>query len=248
MKITTLNLQGFDHWETREAAIITYLTSEAPDVVLFQEAVYLPDISPYNQAQLLNSTLHYPYQQSVISRLQVGLEYPVYREGQVALSRHPIVSSDTLVLKQAEGDHHQRIVQLLDVYIDEQVVPIANVHFSITDDFDFATPQLQELLDLLASRGEQRIIMGDFNLNDLDASAELWQNDYISSTMFDYLSYPSMNKRNDYILVPKNYTLDAVTTSGDDLSDHRALTATVSLLNVRPATRKRRQLAKTPRD
>lgn len=248
MKITTLNLQGFDQWETREAAIITHLTKETPDVVLFQEAVYLPDISPYNQVQLLNSTLHYPYQQSVISRLQVGLEYPVYREGLAALSRHPIVSSDTLVLKQAEGDAHQRIVQLIDCYIDEQVVPIANVHFSITDDFDFATPHLKELLDILASRGEQRIIMGDFNLNDLDASAELWQSDYIATTKFDYLSYPSMNKRNDYALVPKSYSLEAVGVSGDDLSDHRALTATIGFLDIRTAGRQRRQLAKTPRN
>lgn len=248
MKITTLNLQGFDQWESREAAIITYLTDEAPDVVLFQEAVYLPDISPYNQAQLLNSSLHYPYQQSAISRLQVGVEYPVYREGLATLSRHPIVSSDIIVLKQAEGDAHQRIVQLLDLYIDEQVVPIGHVHFSITDDFDFATPQLQELLDLLASRGEQRLIIGDFNLNDLDASAELWQEEYVASTLFDYLSYPSMNKRNDYILVPKSYTLDDVTTSGDDLSDHRAVTATVGLLDVRTAARKGRGLTQAPRN
>ncbi len=248
MKITTLNLQGFDHWDTREAAIITHLTAEAPDIVLFQEAVYLPDISPYNQAQLLNGTLHFPYQQSVISRLQVGLEYPVYREGLAALSRHPIVSSDTIVLKQAEDDHHQRIVQLLDIYIDEQVVPIANIHFSITDDFDFATPQLQELFDILAARGEQRIIMGDFNLNDLDASAELWRDHYVASTAFDYISYPREDKRIDYALVPKSYALEQVTTSGDDLSDHRALTASISLLDIRTAGRQRRQLAKTPRD
>ena len=246
MKITTLNLQGFDHWDTREAAIITHLTQELPDVVLFQEAVYLPDISPYNQVQLLNGSLHFPYQQSVISRLQVGVDHPVYREGLAALSRHPIVSSDTIVLKQAEGDAHQRIVQLLDIYVDEQVVPIANVHFSITDDFDFATPHLEELLDILASRGEQRIIMGDFNLNNLDASAELWQADYAASTAFDYISYPSMDKRNDYALVPKSYSLDAVSVSGDDLSDHRALTAQLSLLDVRTASRQRRKLAKAP--
>lgn len=248
MKITTLNLQGFDQWEDREAAIITYLKEEAPDVALFQEAVYLPDISPYNQVQLLNSSLRYPYQQGVISRLQVGVDYPVYREGLAAISRHPIVSSDIIVLKQAEGDHHQRIVQLLDLYIDEQVVPIAHVHFSITDDFDFATPQLQELLGLMESRSEERLIMGDFNLNDLDASAELWQDRYVASTSFDYLSYPSMNKRNDYILVPKSYTLDKVTTSGDDLSDHRAITATVGLLDVRTAARKGRSLAQAPRN
>lgn len=177
----------------------------------------------------------------------MGRERPVYREGLASLSRAPIVRSDTLSLTRADGDEHQRIVQLLDIYLDEQIIKLANVHFSVTDTTDFATPHLQELLDILASRGEQRIIVGDFNLNDLDASAALWQADYVASTQFDYLSYPSMNKRNDYYLVPKSYTLDGVTTSGDDLSDHRGLTATISLLNVRPSTRQRRQLAKTPR-
>lgn len=229
MKITSLNLQGFDNWETRQSAIADYLTRESPDVILFQEAVYLPELSAYNQAQLLNTTLGYPYQQSVISRLQVGLEYPVYREGLVALSRHPIVSSDSIVLRQDANDEHQRIVQLLDVYVDDQLVKLANVHFSITDITDFASPQLRELLNLLAARGEQRIIAGDFNINHLEDFADLWQGDYTASTDFDYTSYPGMDKRNDYFLIPKDYQFTDVSTSGDGLSDHRALTATIAV-------------------
>ena len=228
MKITSLNLQGFDNWEVRQSAITEYLTSESPDVVIFQEAVYLPDLSAYNQAQLLNTTLGYPYQQSIISRLQVGLEYPVYREGLAALSRHPIVSSDAIVLKQEADDEHQRIVQLLDIYVDDQLIKLANVHFSITDVTDFASPQLQELLDILASRGEQRIIAGDFNINRLEDLADIWQGEYTASTDFDYISYPGMNKRNDYFLIPKNYLMTDISTSGDGLSDHRGLTATIA--------------------
>lgn len=248
MKITTLNLQGFDNWEERAPAIIDHLTDESPDVVLFQEAVYLPDISPYNQAQLLNTTLGYSYEQSAISRLQVGLEYPVYREGLAALSRYPIVRGDTIVLQQDKDDEHQRIVQLLDLYIDERVVQVANVHFSITDFVDYATPHLKELLDILASRGEQRIIAGDFNLNDLDTSADLWGGDYIASTRYDYVSYPGMNKRNDYFLLPKAYAFSGLHISGDGLSDHRAITATIRPLQVSARTSDRHELAKTPRN
>lgn len=247
MKITTLNLQGFDNWSSREPAILDYLQRESPDVILFQEAVYLPEISPYNPAQLLNKTLGYTYAQSVISRLQVGLEFPVYREGLVALSRYPITYSDTLVLKQAPDDEHQRIVQLLDVLVDGQTIPIANVHLSITDIVDFATPQLEELLELFAARGERRIMAGDFNLNDLDASAGLWSSDYTASTSYDYISYPGMNKRNDYFLLPKEFAFSGLSISGTDLSDHCAITATIRPLHVGASTRHRDQLAQTPR-
>lgn len=248
MKITTLNLQGFDNWEERQTAIIDHLTSESPDVVLFQEVVYLPAISPYNQAQLLNDTLGYPYEQSAVTRLQVGVDYPVYREGLAAISRYPIVRSETLVLQQDKNDEHQRIVQLLDLYVDDQVVKLAHVHFSITDVVDYATPQLKETLDLLASRDEQRIMAGDFNLNDLDVSVALWGDEYIASTKYEYISYPSMNKRNDYFLLPKSHAFSGLHTSGDDLSDHRAITATIRLSQVGARTSHRHELAKSPRN
>jgi len=229
VKITSLNLQGFEHWEDRKPNILAYLRQESPDIVLFQEVVYLPELSAHNPAELLNAELGYQYENCAVSRLQVGIEYPVYREGLAAISRYPILKSDVIVLKQDERDAHQRIVQLLDIMINHQVVKIANVHFSITDDFDFATPQLIELLDTLKARGESRIIVGDFNLDRLEDSAELWQDRYHASTVFPYLSYPSWNKRNDYFLIPKSYQFDSFATSGDTpLSDHTALTATLT--------------------
>ena len=229
MKITSLNLQGFEHWEDRKPAILAYLRDEAPDLILFQEVVYLLSISPYNPAQILGGELNYLYEHSAISRLQVGIEYPVYREGLAAISRYPIVKSDIIVLQQDERDHHQRIVQLLDVMVDHRIIKFANVHFSITDDYDFATPHLKELLDLLAARGEQRIIAGDFNLDHLEESEALWGEQYDASTVFEYLSFPSWNKRNDYFLIPKDYAFEQFAVSGDGLSDHRALTTTLAL-------------------
>lgn len=229
MKITSFNLQGFENWEERKPNILTYLRQESPDIILFQEVVYLPELSAHNAAQLINAELGYRYENCAVSRLQVGLEYPVYREGLAAISRYPILQSDVIVLKQAEGDEHQRIVQLLDILVNDEVIKIANVHLSITDIVDYATPQLTETLELLRARGEDRIIAGDFNLNHLEELADLWQDRYEASTTFSYLSYPSMNKRNDYFLVPKKYQLANLTTSTVEanLSDHLALTATV---------------------
>lgn len=232
----TLNLQGFESWEKRKTNIITYLKREKPDVVLFQEVVFLPELNARNQAQLLNAKLGYTYEQSVISRLQAGLEFPVYREGLAAISKHPIVKSDTIVLKKAPGDEHNRIVQLLDILVNGQVIKLANVHFSLTDDVDFATAHLRETLEIIQARDEERIIAGDFNLNHLEELAPLWQDAYRSSTDFPYVSYPGMEKRNDYFLIPKKYHFGHLNTSDENLSDHNAVTTTIKIHQYAPFT------------
>lgn len=227
MELTTLNLQGFDDWEARKDLILNHLQEVSSDVVLFQEAVFLPEVSPFNQAQLLNQELGYPFEHSAISRLQVGLTYETYREGLAAISRFPITKADTIVLKQHPDDEHNRIIQLLDVDVEGEIFKLANVHFSLTDTVDFASAHLKETLDIIAARGEERIIVGDFNVSDLDALADLWQDKYAASTEFNYVSYPSMDKCIDYILIPKAYRFEALTTSEPGLSDHNAITAKI---------------------
>lgn len=229
MKITTLNLQGFENWQERSPRIVDFLEQEKPDVVFLQEAVYLPEISPFNNAQLLNQKLGYEYEASAISRLQVGREYPVYREGLAVLSRFAISKSDVVILKQAEGDKHNRIVQLVDIETPDGTIKVANVHFSITDFTDFATAHLAETLDILEARDEQRIIAGDFNLRgqQWENTQPLWQENYVSSSSADYVSFPKNNDRVDYVLAPKAYDMRNITTSPDDLSDHRALTVEI---------------------
>ncbi|MDB5162455.1 MAG: hypothetical protein JWO54_230 [Candidatus Saccharibacteria bacterium] len=228
MRITTLNLQEFHTWQIRQPAIIKYLQVQSPDIIFFQEVVYLPNISHYNQAQLLNQTLGYPAEHSVISRLQASTVHETYREGLAALSKYRITKSDTIILKQAEGDEHNRIIQLLDLEVDSKIVKVANVHFSITDITDFATAHLLETLDILATRGEERIIVGDFNLSNLNETAEVWGDKYRCSNEVEYISYPSMNKSTDYALIPKAYTFTNIEISNDDLSDHRALTIDIN--------------------
>ncbi|MFY9228165.1 MAG: endonuclease/exonuclease/phosphatase family protein [Candidatus Microsaccharimonas sp.] len=229
MRITTLNLEGFNNWQRREPFILKYLQEMDSDILLFQEVVYIPSISPHNQVQLLNKQLEYPTIHTAITRLQASSHYEVFREGLGVLSKYPITTTDTIILKRAEGDEHNRIIQLLDVTTDEGTIKIANIHFSLMNIADFATPHLQETLEILASRGEQRIIAGDFNMNDLDACAPLWQEQYHASNQVEYISFPSTNERIDYFLIPESCTFGDVTISGDGLSDHRALTADITV-------------------
>jgi endonuclease/exonuclease/phosphatase family metal-dependent hydrolase len=229
LSITSLNLQGFEDWENRDSKIFNYLSRVDSDIVVFQEAVFLPSVSPHNQAQLLNQELHYPFEVSTISRLQVGLEYPIYREGLAMISKHPVTSSDTLILKKADSDKHSRILQLLDVKMEDKIIRVANVHFSVTDNVDFATPHLVETLSILNARKEKRILIGDFNIAHLEETEPLWRDDYIASTNFDYITYPSVHKRIDYALIPKEYSFVSVAVSEDGLSDHRALTVELEI-------------------
>lgn len=223
MRITSLNLQGFADWEARMPRVVAYLRELAPDVVLFQEVVWLPEISPVTQVDLLARELDYPFRHQSVTRLQHGRVVTDYREGLGLLSRHPVPSTEALVLHHESGDPHQRIVQLADVVVDEVTWPLMNVHLSVRD--DFAMHHLEEVLRMQDEREERRILGGDFNVDHLERHAALWRSwGRLSSEELQYLSRPLSHETDDYFLVPDRFTMTEVQISGDGLSDHRALT------------------------
>jgi endonuclease/exonuclease/phosphatase family metal-dependent hydrolase len=226
MRITTLNLRGFFDWGQRAPRVSAYLRDVAPDVVLFQEVVFLPDVAPFSPVELLNRDLGMPERHEAITRLQRGRTHPVYREGLAVLSRLPVHASQTLALQHEQGDPHQRIVQLVDVAAEDGVWPLANVHLSVRD--DFALHHLREVLEILRDKGERRILGGDFNVDHLERYSDLWSDAVLTSTVAGYRSHPSSNENDDYFLVPTEYRIDRVTVSGDDLSDHEAVTVDLS--------------------
>ena len=223
MRITSLNLQGFTDWEARMPRVVAYLRSMSPDVILFQEVVWLPEIAPVTQLDLLSRELDYPFRHQSVTRLQRGRVVADYREGLGLLSRHPVPSTEALVLHHEEGDPHQRIVQLADIDVDGTTWPLMNVHLSVRD--DFALHHLEEVLRLQESRHERRILGGDFNVDHLERHGRLWRGwARLTSEQVDYLSRPLSHETDDYFLVPDRYEIATVQISGDGLSDHRALT------------------------
>lgn len=227
MKIMTLNLQGYFDWDSRADHIIRHIKRANPDVILFQEVVYLPEESQYTQVSLLNRILKYPFSHTSVTRLQSSQHFENYREGLAVLSRLPISSSEALVLKQESDDPHNRIVQFIDVLDDERTVGLANVHLSVRD--DHAVHHLQEILSIMNERGEKRVLAGDFNVDNIARLASsLWREDYVLSTSKrEYVSFPEGHKTIDYFLVPREYEIDSLGLSHDGLSDHRALTAEI---------------------
>lgn len=227
MKIVTLNLQGFTNWEARQSKIVEYLRMVDADIIFFQEVVFIPDESPFNQVQLLNKSLGYAFENSAVTRLQPSPSYRTYREGLSVLSKHPIAKADTIVLQQSPGDEHNRIVQLVDIIKDGEVFNYANVHFSLCETVDYATPHLIETLEIIRDRQEERTLIGDFNLSDLASSGDSWSNTHVSSENTPYISFPGEKKRIDYFLAPKRYSIHDIEVSPDGLSDHRAVVAVV---------------------
>jgi hypothetical protein len=50
----------------------------------------------------------------------------------------------------------------------------------------------------------------------------------LTSAVAHYQSHPSSQENDDYFLVPTEFAIDRVTVSGDDLSDHEAVTVDLS--------------------
>jgi endonuclease/exonuclease/phosphatase family metal-dependent hydrolase len=231
MKIVSLNLRGFFDWAERLPLIVNYLQNERPDVVLLQEVVYLPDVSPFTQLDELNDALGFPYRHSSVSRLQSSPQ-GAYREGLAVLSLFPVTESETLILLHEDRDPHNRLVQFFDVDAgDAGVWKFANVHLSVRD--EFALHQLDEVLGILKARGEKRIVGGDFNINHLEGRALRWRDDYVlTSEIEHYESFAGSGQANDYFLVPKDYALKSLALSPDGLSDHRALAVEIDPADV----------------
>ena len=227
MRITSLNLRGFFDWDARKPRVVEYLRGMAADVILFQEVVYLPEVSPFSPVELLNRELGYPYRHESITRLQRGSRHAVYREGLGVLSRLPLPATEAVVLRHEQGDPHQRIVQFVDVEREGVLWPLGNVHLSVRD--DFALEHLGEILEMVRAKGERPILGGDFNVDHLEQHAELWRGQArLTTEVTPYVSHPSSDENDDYFLVPTEYAIDAVLVSGDDLSDHKALTVDLS--------------------
>ncbi|HSW77542.1 MAG TPA: endonuclease/exonuclease/phosphatase family protein [Candidatus Chromulinivoraceae bacterium] len=223
LKIISLNLAGFKDWELRRQKIIDFIDKENPDVLLLQEVKFDPLISSFSQSTLLNQLLQKPFAftQTAVSKFYQPSVGESYREGLAILSKFPIKDSEALVF-----DKHPRIIQSADLLINEQTVGIANIHLSNNK---YSVEQLRELITIFASRKEERIIAGDFNILQLENEKESYIENYTSSTDFKkYVSFPSENITLDYVLVPKHFAFESLDIY-EGLSDHNALVFVVGL-------------------
>ena len=226
MKVTSLNLAGYKNWSERESNIVSYLEAMDSDVIFFQEVKFNLEFSPFTQSKYLNSLLStsYPYSQTSVSRIfeSGGSES---REGLAVLSKYPISDSEIIVLRKRADDKHTRIIQKVSVSVDGQTVNFTNVHFSNND---YSDEQLEETLKITKGRDETSVILGDFNIFDIQTVSSLYSDDYrVSTDFYQYVSFPSEKATLDYVLVPRDFEFISFSI-GENLSDHNALTFELS--------------------
>lgn len=222
MKVTSLNLAGYKNWSERESNIVSYLEMTDSDVVCLQEVKFNIEYSPFTQSRYLNSLLStpYPHSQASVSRIfeSSGSES---REGLAVLSKYPIIDSEVIVLKKQPDDKHTRIIQKVSLLVDGETINFTNVHFSNND---YSDEQLAETLTITKRRNETAVILGDFNIFDIQTVNHLYATDYVASTEISkYVSFPSEGATLDYVLIPKTFACTSIDV-GENLSDHNALT------------------------
>lgn len=222
MKIVSFNLAGYSDWESRGELIVTMLDDQHADIILLQEVKFDPVRSGFSQAIEINNSLKMPYEYTTVDvtkyyRPSFGESF---REGLAVLSRSAILSSETLVLDQAEDDRHPRIVQLIDLRVGGEVIKIANVHFSNNK---YSVVQLGELLAILESRREQRIIAGDFNILTVEQVREMTKEKYrLAYDSCDYRSFVSKGLTLDHVIIPAGWEFGSIE-AVDNMSDHSAV-------------------------
>ena len=226
LKLLSINLAGYRNWGSRVKNIINLINSVSPDLVLLQEVIYDSRISAYSQSIYINQLLNEPFKNSMtdVSRFYVPSVGEPYREGLAILSKYPLENGEVLSLRKEIDDEHTRIVQNVDVKYGDSIVQLSNVHFSNNK---YSADQLSELLAILASRGEERIIVGDFNIFDIERLKSTYEEKYAVSTEFTkYVSYLPEHKTIDYMLLPREYSFAHIKTY-ENVSDHAAILYTI---------------------
>lgn len=226
ISIFTLNLWRYYDFDSRKPKIIKFLKKNDPDIIFLQEVQINQEFSPLSQVELIKKFLP-NYKYSIHSTIYLKhfergkrLKVPV-QHGMAILSKYPILNSFEYFLAQENNESEPRSILCFDVDIKEKSYYFANIHF--TNKEQTAKNELVEFLKFIHSRGEKRILAGDFNLFDLPKYSDIYVGYRLSYNFKNYLSYPNDNGCLDYVLMPDNFEFKDLELSGPGLSDHKGV-------------------------
>jgi endonuclease/exonuclease/phosphatase family metal-dependent hydrolase len=226
ISIFTLNLWRYYDFDSRKQKIIKFLKKNDPDIIFLQEVQINQGFSPFSQVELIKKVLP-NYKYSIHSTIYLKyfergkrLKVPV-QHGMAILSKYPILNSFEYFLAQANNELEPRSILCFDVVIKTKIYYFANIHF--TNKEQTAKNELIEFLKFIHSRGEKRIMAGDFNLFDLPKYSDIYLGYNLSHNFKNYLSYPNDNGCLDYVLIPDNFEFKDMELSEPGLSDHKGV-------------------------
>lgn len=233
VRLMTLNLWGYNEWTERKGALLSLINNLEPDIIALQEVRLDLSQSSTSQATSLADDASFTY----------SIYTPTYRTGQnpraelllngyshglAILSKFPITSSESYHLSQGADFKEPCSALFASVSMNGDKLDLCNVHFGNTD--QESSLHLEELSQLCQLREVRPIIMGDFNIFNLNDSVEdtLFKDYFLSSSEQNYISIPKDNGTLDYIAIPRPYAFETVICPEDRVSDHRAVFAEIS--------------------
>ncbi len=231
IKIITLNIHNYHDFTQRKPQIIALLQKYNPDIVALQEIRddRAKNKAGINQAKQLNEKLNFKYFKFLRvndrNKIKKLINVPACYEGLAILSKFPF-SSNKIILKKHKDDTYYRKILVANVQVENKIIPIWVVHFSNND--LFASLHAEETLT--RAKSIQPIILGDFNIKyPLEIKKLAEKNNYVSSSNYNYISFPEDNCSYDYIFIPQKYAFLSFECISEEVSDHKALFAEIKL-------------------
>lgn len=231
LKILNLNIHNYHDFEERKIKIVNLIKRYDPEIITFQEVRddWSKNKPEFDQAKQLNEFLNYKYSCFIhimdvnkVKKLENKL--PSF-EGSAILSKYPF-DYEGIKLKKAEGDKHDRKILKAKFNIENEEIEMFVVHFSCSD--FFATLHSKETMEF--AKEKKPIIIGDFNIKYPEEIRELAKlNNYKSSLIYDYISFPNDNCSYDYVFIPPKYNFLEFVCDLEKVSDHRALFVKIKL-------------------
>jgi endonuclease/exonuclease/phosphatase family metal-dependent hydrolase len=230
IKILSLNIWNYHGFSERKPKIVALIKKYDPDVVVFQEV--RDDRSKNdpsnNQLEQLNQALEYEYSyflpvQNFKERKK--LEYDCI-EGLGICSKFPFEKHFFELQKHADDVFTRKVLQTK-VTVNGTVFNISNVHFSPND--VFAKLHLEEVVRVHANK-PNTIIIGDLNYPHKKEISKISEaHKLLSSSNFEYISFPDDNCSYDYILMSKDLKFQKFECVEEKVSDHNAIFSEIIL-------------------
>lgn len=232
LKLLDLNIGLYWNWEERKPKIVKLISEQNPDVVMLQEVMDDAKYNAYgcNQAKELARDLGFRYYAVYLSG-NMQRESPQWvgdrrcRAGNAILSRYPLHNIAKKRLKKQPSDRHHRGIVYAEV-LKGRRIGIIVVHFS--NDDTLSVLHMKEVLAYARKKRIRPIIVGDFNIRKTENILALTPQDYLCSfSVKKYVSFPSKGETLDYILLPREMKLKKFECLSRNVSDHRALIASI---------------------
>lgn len=211
-------------------AMASVIRSEGLDACALNEVRNDEAVGSLYQAREIGESLgyHWRFIKAIDS---MGGEY-----GNAIVSRYPILSVKVYPLVipmdvRTPGHHYEdRVLYSADLDVDGEILTVLGCHFGLAE--DEATLAAETAAQALSETTHPVVLLGDFNIVPTSAIYGLLKKHFTDAAdgTDPYFTFPSHapSRKIDYIFTANGARADGFAVSKEIVSDHRAVTATVT--------------------